>query len=360
MISPLFEKNLKSQIVALLIRGDSRTARQITHLLKKKGIHVTERAVYKALNELVSQKAILNYHGDYEINPDWLSELEKDSKQALRDMLEPKALGQQAQRLGTSCLCGKGDTEAFCSSCHDLICSHCGFKEVRHVHCGVDCLNCQCGHQEGKCIKCGKSACLRCANAVWMHEYSFCKNKEKEAVIGILKVDHDCWFSNLSERYHDTMVLNSFSDKKDEYIATHSGVVRIGAKDKHKVIAALLHQRAVKEARLIHQNKETYFIRTRALMNRSVDEFTKSNGSILLNPVVALDSKEQNLILAPSMLEMRQLSHGLQEFGGMVKLLTTECFSVGKVHQIKNNRIKTFLSRVPKVELLRALQKINY
>ena len=110
--------------------------------------------------------------------------------------------------------------------------------------------------------------------------------------------------------------------------------------------------------RLVNRVGNVHYIRTRALINKSVDEFTKSNHSILLNPVIASNSKEQNLILAPSEREMTSLSQGLEEFGGKVRLVTTECFEISKIHKIRNQRIRSFLDKVPKKELLNGLQRI--
>ena len=172
-------------------------------------------------------------------------------------------------------------------------------------------------------------------------------------------MDHQCWFSNTSEKYPEEIILNSFSDKQDVNTNTHSGIVKIHTDDKHKLLSRIINQDIIKEAKLIHKIKDAYYIRTRAYSNKSVDEFTRTNNSILLNPVIARDSKEQNLIIAPSHKEMKAMSKGLQEFGGKVRLICAESFKTNQIHKIQNPKIKEFLEKVPMNELLESLQKVR-
>ncbi len=76
-----------------------------------------------------------------------------------------------------------------------------------------------------------------------------------------------------------------------------------------------------------------------------------------MNPVIAMDSKEQNLILSPSQKEMKALSKGLQEFGGKVRLICSERFNLNEINKIGNKQIKEFIEKVPKRELMEAMQK---
>lgn len=359
MLSLLLEKNLKSQIANILIRGQSRTAKQIVNELKKKGINVTARGVYKSLNELLKKKVIIKYETSYEINPEWISEIGKDSNQALKKMLDKNSLGIHASELKEMCSCNHGYTEGFCELCQWTVCSHCGSKEIRHINCEASCINCQCGHHEGTCVECGKPSCLRCGKEMWVHEHQFCNKKEKKANIGIVEVDHECWFSNLSEKHHEPISLNSFSDEKDRKIGTHSGIIKIEMEDKRRAIRDITKQSTIREARLVHKTDKTYYIRTRASINKSVDEFTKSNSSILLNPIIANDSKEKNLIISPSQKEMRRLAKGLQEFGGKARIITTEDLDMNNLDKINNKKISGLLEKVPKKELLNNLQKMR-
>ena len=74
-LSFVLEKSLKAQIVSILVRGQNRTAKQLFYELKKKGLSVTLRGIYKALDELLKQKVLIKYGTDYEINPEWISGL---------------------------------------------------------------------------------------------------------------------------------------------------------------------------------------------------------------------------------------------------------------------------------------------
>jgi hypothetical protein len=273
-------------------------------------------------------------------------------------LLDKSLLGVQASELRHLCACNNGYTKGFCVLCEETVCSHCGFKELKHLDCDVSCINCQCGHQEGKCIKCGKPVCLGCGKEVWAHERQFCNKQESTATIGILEVDHECWFSNVSEKHKETIALNNFSDRKDMKFGTHSGILKIEIDNKHKAIGNITKQDIIREAKLVHKAGKNYYIRTRASINKSVDEFTRANSSILLNPVTATDSKEQNLIISPSQKEMRKLSKGLQEFGGKTRVITAEEFSIRKINNVQNAKINFMLEKVPKKELLDNLQKV--
>ena len=356
MDSLLFKKNIKAQITAILIRGDNKTAKQLFQELKKQNIDVTLRSLYKALSFLVEQKIIIKYETNYEINPSWISQFSNDANKALRNLLEKNLLGIDAKHLQYPCACGKANTQGFCQICTELACEHCATEQLQHNLCEANCLNCQSGHAKGTCSKCNKRACLGCAKTLWLHEHIFSEQKNNEMNIAILEVDHQCWFSNTSEKNPEEILLNSFSDKKDYQTNTHSGIVKIETTNK-KIINTINKQEIIKEARLIHKQGNTYYIRTRADINKSVDEFTKNNNSILLNPVIAIDSKEQNLIIAPSSKEMKAMSKGLQEFGGKVKLLSIETFNPNKLNEINNKHINEFLSKVPKKELIDTLQK---
>ncbi len=355
--SILFDKDLKAQICNILLSGNTKTANQLFIELKKKNIFYTKRAIFKALSELLHKKIIVKYEDIYEINSEWLNLLSSDANKALMNLLEKNLLGKSVENKKHPCKCSYGNTLGFCNICLETACEHCSVKQMKHSNCTINCLNCQCGHSEGFCSECGNRICFGCGKEFWMHEHQFCNKKNDERQIAILEVDHQCWFSNTSEKYPDGIMLNSFSDQKDVNIGTHSGVVKIETKDKHKLLERILKQDIIKEAKLIHKSKDALFVRTRASINKSVDEFTKNNNSILLNPVIAMDSKEQNLIISPSQKEMKALSKGLQEFGGKVRLICSERFNLNEINKIENERIREFIDKVPKEELLEAMQK---
>lgn len=133
-------------------------------------------------------------------------------------------------------------------------------------------------------------------------------------------------------------------------------MLKIDIDDKHKIISSLNRQDILKEAKLVHKANKTHYIRTRAAIDKSVDKMTKANQSILLNPIIANDSKEQNLILSPSEKEMKKLSKCLQEFGGKTKIVASEEFSM---KQMENSKIQEFIEKVPRKELLDSVQKIR-
>ena len=358
-LSVLLEKNLKAQIIRILISGTTRTAEQLFAEIKKRGVTCTKRGVYKALSELVQKKVIIKYSTNYEMNAEWIAELGTDANKALRKLLEKNLLGVQVKDLHHQCACNHGVAEGFCSLCYELTCPHCSIKSFKHILCHSTCMNCRYCYSEDVCIRCNEKSCKSCSKELWVHEHSFCNKKNNEANVAILEVDHECWFSNTSERYPEDILLSNFSDRLDKKRGTHSGVIKIEAKDKNKLLGRVLKQGLIREARLIHKTKDAYYVKTRADINKSVDEFTKKNKSELLNPIIARDSKEQNLILSLSQQEMRALSKGLQEFGGKVKLVSLEQFNVNKMDQIKNKKIREFLAKVPKKELLDSLQKVR-
>ncbi|MBI5393261.1 hypothetical protein HZA96_05310 [Candidatus Woesearchaeota archaeon] len=355
--SILLERDLKAQACNILASGNNRTAEQLFIELKKKSIFCTKRGIYKALTELLNKKVIIKFGTNYEINQEWLSLLQQNAQKALLQMFEKNFVSKSVQHLKQACICGSGDTEGFCSICFEIVCNHCAAKQMKHTNCAIKCFNCKCSNSDDTCINCGEKSCLRCAKTIWSHEYQFCKKNNVEKQIAILEVDHQCWFSNTSEKYPEEIILKSFSDKQDINAGTHSGIVKISTDDKHKLLNRILKQDIVREAKLIHKTNNAYYIRTRALINKSVDEFTKKNKSVLLNPVIAVDSKEQNLIISPSQKEMKAMSKGLQEFGGKVRLICAENFNVNQLHKIENKKIREFIEKVPKQELLEAVQK---
>ena len=355
-LSILFEKSLKAQIVNILLSGNSRTAEQIFIELKKKSLSFTKRGVYKALNELLNQKFILKYNANYEISPEWISLLSNDATKAIKSLLERNLIGINVRELKALCDCGKGYAEGFCSICNESICSHCGFEELIHDDCSSTCLSCNYGHQEGICPKCNKPICLKCGKKIWIHEHQFCKKQDKQIEIGILEVDHDCWFANASENENEIVVLNSFSDKQDKINNTHSGILKISKENKSKLINQIQKEKSFKEIKPFHQTDKYSYLRTRALINKSVDEFTKENRSVLLNPILAIGGKEQNLILSPSQKEMKQLSKMLRESGGNARILKAGHFDI---RYIKDKEIKRLIEIASKKELMEGIQRVR-
>src|SRR3989344_812257 len=355
-LSILFEKSLKAQIVNILLSGNSRTSEQIFIELKKKSLSFTKRGINKALHELYNQKLIIKYNTNYEISSEWLSLLSNDTTKAIKDLLERNLIGINVKELKALCDCGKGYAEGFCYTCNEPICSHCGFEELIHNDCSSTCLSCKYGHQEDICPKCNKPVCSKCGKKIWIHEHQFCKKQDKQIEVGILEVDHDCWFANASEKENEIVVLNSFSDKQDKINNTHSGILKISKENKSKLINQIQKEKGFKEIKPFHRTDKSYYLRTRALINKSVDEFTKENKSVLLNPILAINGKERNLIISPSQKEMRQLSKMLRESGGKARVLKAGHFDIKK---IKDKQIQEFIEIASKKELLEGIQRVR-
>jgi hypothetical protein len=99
-------------------------------------------------------------------------------------------------------------------------------------------------------------------------------------------------------------------------------------------------------------------LRTRALFNKSVEDFIRTNKSILLNPVLAYKSKERNLIVSPSYKEIEKLLKGLSKYG-KCKITASEEIEVVNLAFPKSKEIITFIKSVDKKDLENAAQKVR-
>lgn len=208
----------------------------------------------------------------------------------------------------------------------------------------------------GRCENCLKDACLQCSKEVWIHSTSCIKKREK-FVMGILEVDHECWFADLSEKIETPIFLKSFIDKKDPYLGTHSGEIAIKSSDKTRAINNILKHKQIVELKPLYANKQI-ILRTRALFNKSVDEQVRKNKSILLNPIEAHKTKERNLVISPSINEMRNLTRTLNEFGNC-KVVNYEEMDSGRINSPKTKEIKSFVRLVNKKDLDIAMQRMR-
>ena len=99
-------------------------------------------------------------------------------------------------------------------------------------------------------------------------------------------------------------------------------------------------------------------LRTRALFDKSVEQSVKKNRAILLNPIKASDTKERNLIIAPSYKEINQLMKSLNE-KGRCRLITSEEVELNRLNSLKSREICSFVQDVNKKDLNSAIQKIH-
>jgi len=218
----------------------------------------------------------------------------------------------------------------------------------------------KCRHEEsvvGKCENCHKDVCILCAKEVWTHFSENCTKESEKIVLGILEVDHECWFADLSERTEAPIALNSFCDSRDMGLGTHSGQIIIQSADQGMAVGQLLRNRQIVEVKPIYADKQV-ILRTRAIFNKSVDDLVKRNKSILLNPIEANDTKERNLIISPSLKEMRNLVKVLNEFGNC-KLVACEEITANRIDSSGSKEIRNFVKKVNENDLNSAIQKIR-
>ena len=75
-MKPLFGSDTRSRIIETLRHNPSLTARKIYNLLKKNNISKTYQAVHKILQKMIEDKILVKKELSYEINPDWVEEIE--------------------------------------------------------------------------------------------------------------------------------------------------------------------------------------------------------------------------------------------------------------------------------------------
>mgnify|MGYP001563444214 FL=1 len=98
-------------------------------------------------------------------------------------------------------------------------------------------------------------------------------------------------------------------------------------------------------------------LRTRNIFNKSVEDFERKNKSILLNPVLAHNAKEENLIISPSYKEIDKLLKGLSKYG-KCKITASEEIEIHNLDSAKSKEIMTFIKSVDKKDLENAVQKV--
>ncbi len=224
-----------------------------------------------------------------------------------------------------------------------------------HYSCSNKCKNCE-KESIGKCANCLRDVCQECSKEVWAHHLDSCKKTLDKIVVGILEVYHKCWFADLSKKIKSPIQLNSFIDEKDKELGTHSGSISINNSDKEVALSHIMKHKQIVEVKPIY-TKDKLILRTRALFNKSVEDFVRTNKSILLNPVLAHNAKERNLIVSPSYKEIEKLLKGLSKYG-KCKITASEEIEVNKLTSPKSKEIITFIKSVDKKDLEDAAQKM--
>ncbi len=152
-------------------------------------------------------------------------------------------------------------------------------------------------------------------------------------------------------------MLNSFIDEKDKELGTHSGSILIEKSDEKIALNHIVKHKQIVEVKPIF-TKNKLILRTRALFNKSVEDFVRKNKSILLNPVFAHNAKERNLIVSPSYKEIKNLLKGLSKYG-KCKITASEEIEIQNINFPKSKEIITFVKAVDKEDLENAAQKIR-
>jgi hypothetical protein len=358
MIFP--KSDTRSQIISVLSEEFPLSFREINAKLRKNySIFTSDKPIYRILGLMINEGILIKENNEYSINYKWLDRLdqfkEKITKAYIGGDIPQKNKSKFLSLAKHKCSCGKGYAEGFCFVCEEPVCSECAEKTRMHYDCSE-----KCEHRKGsikKCENCQEDVCILCSKEVWTHFSENCTKESEKIVLGILEVDHECWFADLSERTETPIVLNSFCDSRDIGLGTHSGQIIIQSVDQRMVIGQLLKSRQIVEAKPIYMDKQVT-IRTRAVFNKSVDDLVKRNKSILLNPIEAYDTKERNLIMSPSLKEMQNLVRILNQFGNC-KLIACEEVAINKLNSSESKEISSFVKKVNEEDLNSAVQKMR-
>jgi hypothetical protein len=306
---------------------------------------------------MTKEGILIKKDSEYSINSIWLKNFED-----FKDKVISKSVEDEMQKLEVvnlarqECSCGKGFAEGFCYVCNEPVCSNCAEKIRMHYSCSDKCVNCK-KEVIGKCTNCLRNVCSECSKEVWSHFPENCVKNPEKLVVGILEVKHSCWFADLSKKLKNPIMLNSFIDEKDKELGTHSGSISIEKSDKEVALKHIIKHKQIVEVKPIY-TKDKLILRTRALFNKSVEDFIRKNKSILLNPVLAHKAKEKNLIVSPSYEDIEKLLKGLSKYG-KCKITASEEIEMQKVYSPKSKEIIPFIKAVDREDLEKAVQKIR-
>lgn len=355
----IFQKSdLRSKIISILSEDFPLSFRKINNLLRnKQAITISDNAIYRIIASMIKEKILVRKDREYSINSGWLNNIDK-----FKDKVVSKSIKDNMQKLELvnlakqECSCEKGSAEGFCYICNEPVCSQCGEKTRMHYSCSAKCKNCE-KESRGKCVSCLRDTCSECSKEVWAHHPDNCIKNPDKIIVGILEVTHKCWFADLSGKLKNPIMLNSFIDEKDKELGTHSGSISIEKSDKEVALSHIIKHKQIVEVKPIYINGEL-ILRTRALFNKSVEDFIRTNKSILLNPVLAYKSKERNLIVSPSYKDVEKLLKGLSKYG-KCKITASEEIEVQNLAYPKSKEIINFIKSVDKKDLENAAQKVR-
>jgi len=356
MIFP--KSDTRSQIISVLSEEFPLSFRKISNRVKYDHL-ITDKEIYRVLLLMKREGVLQREDNEYSINPKWLENLEnfkqKVAKNYIESPIEHKKKSKFFSIAKHKCSCGKGNAEGFCYICDEPVCSACAEKTRLHYSCSD-----KCEHKKGSkgvCVNCQEDACAFCSKEVWTHYPENCIKKPETIVLGILEVDHECWFADLSEKTETPIVLDSFMDATDFSMGTHSGRVIIPNSFQKTAIQQLQKNKQIVEVKPIFVDKQV-ILRTRALFNKSFDEFVRMNKSVLLNPIEANNTKERNLIISPSFKEIRSVANGIKEFGNC-RIIACEEISTKELYRPESKEISSFIKKVNEEDLNSAVQTIK-
>lgn len=351
MILP--DKKLKNLIITLLSLRYPLSIKKIYNQLKKQfALSITYQAVFKAIKELEKNKIITNEDNEYSLSVDWLNKIDKFSDEVRQKYIkENKIIKTPVQK----CSCQNSKSEGFCINCKETVCKECAEKTFIHINCNYSCRFCSL-NKNHICEKCFKPCCNHCSREIWLHKAENCAIGNQKFTIGLIEVDHPCWFADLSEKV-ELPVLNTFIDKRDKEFATHSGIVTTKSKDKREVLKKIFRHRQIVSVKPIYITKDLLSLRTRALFDKSVEQLTKQNDSILLNPIIADNTKENNIIISKDVKEMQKLVRILNE-NGKARIVMKEETNLTNLKQI--GKLSKWLKLIDKKELENAVHKFNF
>ena len=220
--------------------------------------------------------------------------------------------------------CNGSLPEGFCLLCMNMVCKNCGeLVRVHNHNCNTnhECEYCSKNKDTKNCVLCFGECCNHCSKEVWIHHSGHCaalkQVPDKSVVIGLIEVAHQCWFSDLSGKIEGSPELTTFIDDLDRKFNTHSGklIVELENGEHKKIIERILKSRQIINVKPVWIDNKRMLLRTRALFEKSFEEATHKNDSIILNPVIATDTKEKNIVISPSLKELRKLTGNFKEQG---------------------------------------------
>lgn len=332
---PLFKsKKTKDLVIQALVREHPLTVRQLFYFLKNNYSHsITYNGVYRVVDGLLKSKVLAKKGNEYFLSLDFLDQIslinekvrESYLKKRLFDANYASKLGElhKKKQLQSCTSCNNALPEGFCLLCFEMVCKGCGELVRIHNHsCNQhNCVYCNKLKDMGNCVKCFGEACNHCSKEVWVHSSGYCekikKMPSKTVVIGMVEVDHQCWFSNLSGKADFNPELTTFIDDMDRKYKTHSGkvVIDIANKNYKKIIEKIYRQKEIIKVKPVFVDKKKVVLRTRALFENSFEESTHRNDSVILNPIIANNTKEKNIVVASSRTEMQKLVNKFREQG---------------------------------------------